>query len=152
MDEEQLSHADMLLELLDTMVEAFALGATVRVEEDGETLRGSVDGPEVERLIGEGGVVIDAIQHLAQRIVLRGSEGFRVVVDAGGYRARREDELREEANRAADAVLGGAREIALAPMPAAERRFVHEHLRARGDVTTHSEGDEPRRRLVVTPL
>jgi len=84
--------------------------------------------------------------------VLRGGEDFRVVVDAGGYRSRRESELRAEADRAADEAVADGREVTLAPMPAAERRFVHEHLRGRGDVGTHSEGDEPRRRLVVAPL
>ena len=83
--------------------------------------------------------------------MLRGAADLRVVVDAAGYRARREDELREEADRAAETVLSEGRRIALRPMPAAERRFVHEYLRERGYVETHSEGDEPRRRLVVTP-
>jgi spoIIIJ-associated protein len=74
-----------------------------------------------------------------------------VIVDAAGYRGRREDALRAEADRVANLVLSESREIALRPMPAVERRFVHEYLRERGDVATHSEGDEPRRRLVVSP-
>jgi spoIIIJ-associated protein len=91
------------------------------------------------------------VQHLAQRIVLRGAGGLRVVVDAAGYRSRREDALRVEADRVADLVVGEGRAIALRPMPAAERRFVHEYLRERGDVGTQSEGEEPRRRLVISP-
>jgi spoIIIJ-associated protein len=83
--------------------------------------------------------------------VLRGAGGLRVVVDADGYRGRREDALRGEADRAADTALGDSRDVQLRPMPASERRFVHEYLRERGDVSTHSEGDEPRRRLVVSP-
>jgi len=152
MQDDQLSPAEVLRELLDTLVEVFALDATVLVEEDSGILRGSVQGDDVEPLIGDRGSVIDAVQHLAQRIVLRGGEEFRVVVDAGGYRARRESELRAEADQAADAAVADGREVTLSPMPAAERRFVHEHLRDRGDVGTHSEGDEPRRRLVVAPL
>jgi spoIIIJ-associated protein len=96
--------------------------------------------------------VLNAIQHLAQRIVLHGGEGLRVQVDAGGYRERREAELRVEADSAANEALAEGREVALSPMPATERRFVHEHLRDRGDVGTHSEGDEPHRRLIVAPL
>jgi hypothetical protein len=88
------------------------------------------------------------VQHLAQRIVLRGAAGPRVVVDAAGYRGRREDALRAEADRVAELVLSEGREIALRPMPAAERRFLHEYLRERGDVETHSEGDEPRAPIV----
>jgi spoIIIJ-associated protein len=73
------------------------------------------------------------------------------VVDAAGYRARREDALRAEADRVADLAVSEGREITLRPMPAAERRFLHEYLRDRHDVETHSEGDEPRRHLMVSP-
>jgi spoIIIJ-associated protein len=151
-DQHEPSHAEVLRELLETLVEAFTLNATVAVDEGPAILRGSIDGTGVEALVGEDGSIIDAVQHLAQRIVLRGGEEFRVVVDAGGYRLRREGELRGEADRAADAAIAEGHEVALSPMPAAERRFVHEHLRERGDVGTHSEGDEPRRRLIVAPL
>jgi spoIIIJ-associated protein len=151
-DQAELSPAETLRELLEVLVEAFGLDANVRVEETDGVLRGTIDGANVDAIVGERGSVIDAVQHLAQRIVLRGGEGVRVSVDAGGYRDRRETELRSEADRAADTAVAEGREVELAPMPAAERRFVHEHLRERGDVGTHSEGDEPRRRLVVEPL
>lgn len=151
-DDEDLSPAETLREMLQTLVEAFAIEAEIVISEDDGVLRGAIDGPGAEALVGERGSVIDAIQHLAQRFVLRGGEGLRVVVDAGGYRERREQELRAEATRAADAAVADGREVALSPMPAAERRFVHEHLRDRGDVGTRSEGDEPRRRLIVAPL
>jgi spoIIIJ-associated protein len=151
-DHDELTPSDALGELLETLVEAFALDARVVIEEESGVLRGSIEGGDVEALVGEQGSVIDAVQHLAQRIVLHGGEELRVVVDAGGYRARRETELREQADRAADTAIAERREVALSPMPAAERRFVHEHLRDRGDVGTHSEGDEPRRRLIIAPL
>jgi spoIIIJ-associated protein len=153
-DDAELSPGEALQEMLATLVEAFGLsdGSEILVEERDGILRGAVTGPNVDALVGEHGSVIDAIQHLAQRFVLRGGEGLRVVVDAGGYRDRREDELRVEADRAAATALSEHRDVAMAPMTAAERRFVHEHLRERGDVGTHSEGDEPRRRLVVAPL
>jgi spoIIIJ-associated protein len=151
-DDAELSPQEALRDVLETLVTAFGLDADVVVEEGDGTLRGSITGADVEALVGERGSVVDAIQHLAQRIVLRGGEGLRVTVDAGGYRERREVELRKEADRAADAAVAEGREVALAPMPAPERRFVHEHLRDRGDVATHSEGDEPRRHLIVTPL
>jgi spoIIIJ-associated protein len=150
--DDDLSPAEALRELLETLADAFALDAAIEVEEQDGVLRGSVTGTGADALVGERGAVIDAIQHLAQRVVLRGEEELRLVVDAAGYRGRREAELRTEADRAADAAVGEGREVALAPMPAAERRFVHEHLRDRGDVGTHSEGDEPRRRLIVAPL
>jgi spoIIIJ-associated protein len=148
---EELTPQEELRELLETLVEAFGVEASVVVTETDGALRGTVEGPGAEALVGPDGTVIEAVQHLAQRIVLRGASGLRVVVDAAGYRGRREDALRAEADRVADLVLSESREIALRPMPAVERRFVHEYLRERGDVATHSEGDEPRRRLVVSP-
>jgi spoIIIJ-associated protein len=148
---EELTPEEELRELLETLVEAFGVEATVVLSETESILRGAVEGPGAEALVGPDGTIIEAVQHLAQRIVLRGASGRRVVVDAAGYRGRREDALRAEADRVANLVLSESREIALRPMPAAERRFVHEYLRERGDVATHSEGDEPRRRLVVSP-
>jgi len=147
----ELTPEEELQDLLETLAEAFDLDASVVIEEDDGVLRGSVEGPGAEALVGEDGVVLEAVQHLAQRIVLRGASGTRVVVDAAGYRGQREEALREEADRVAGLAVSEGREIALRPMPAAERRFLHEYLRERGDVETHSEGDEPRRRLVVSP-
>ena len=150
-DSDGLTPEEELEDLLETLVEAFDIDATVAISEDDGVLRGSVEGPGAEALVGTDGAILEAVQHLAQRIVLRGEGGLRVVVDAAGYRGRREEALRAEADRVADLVLSDGRDIALRPMPAAERRFLHEYLRERGDVETHSEGEEPRRRLVVSP-
>ncbi len=148
---EDLTPQEELRELLETLVEAFGVDGSVALSETDGVLLGTVEGPGAEALVGADGVIIEAVQHLAQRIVLRGAGGLRVVVDAAGYRGRREDALRVEADRVADLVVGEGRAIALRPMPAAERRFVHEYLRERGDVGTQSEGEEPRRRLVISP-
>ena len=89
---------------------------------------------------------------LAQRIVFRGgAPEARVVIDADGYRERREETLRSLAADAAEESLRSGEAIELDPMPASERRIVHEYLRERGGVETHSEGDEPERYLVVEP-
>ena len=77
---------------------------------------------------------------------------MRVVVDADGYRQRRAETLQADAEEAAEEALRTGRPVELEPMPAAERRIVHEFLRELGGVETHSEGDEPERRLVVSPL
>jgi spoIIIJ-associated protein len=115
-------------------------------------LRGSVEGEDVGLLIGRRGQTIDAVQHLAQRIVFPGGQSTaRVVVDADGYRERRASALRDDANAAAEEALCSGEPVELDPMPASERRVVHEHLRDRGDVETHSEGEEPERYLVVSP-
>jgi len=149
--EDELAPEDELRDLLETLVEAFGVDAQVVTATDGEELRGAIEGPGAEAFLIDDGAVIEAVQHLAQRIVLRGGGGLRVIVDAGGYRERREAALRAEADDAAARVMSEGRGVALRPMPAAERRYVHEYLRERGEVVTHSEGDEPRRRLVVSP-
>jgi spoIIIJ-associated protein len=143
---------DVLEELLEEVVDCLGLDADVSVEEADGVLLGCVEGDDVGLLIGRRGTTIDAVQHLAQRIVFGGSSpSARVVIDADGYRERRAKHLQEEADDAAEQALRGGTPVELEPMPASERRIVHEYLRERGDVQTHSEGDEPERFLVVSP-
>ncbi len=142
-----------LLNLLDVIGQSSGLGVEVSVEESEDVIVGRFEGEEVGPLIGRRGQTIDAIQHLARRIVFKaGESGSRIVVDADGYRERREAALCQEADEAADEAVELGEAIELEPMPASERRVVHEHLRLRGDVETHSEGEEPERFLVISPL
>ena len=150
---EREDSAELLAELLEEVVDG--LGLDVRGERRGAdgVLRGCVEGEDVGLLIGRRGQTIDAVQHLAQRIVFHGGGSkARVVVDADGYRERRAHTLQQDADDAAEEALRLGESVELSPMPASERRVVHEHLRERGDVGTHSEGEEPERYLVVSPL
>ncbi len=151
MSEEQTAE-DIVRELLERLVEALDLDADVIVDVvDGE-VRGVVDGEDVGLFIGRHGNTIDAVQHLAQRALIAAEvEPRRAMIDAADYRARRRETLERVADEAADRALGEDRPVPLEPMSAAERRIVHEYLRDRGDVETHSEGDEPARRLVIAP-
>jgi spoIIIJ-associated protein len=150
--EEDEDPAELLAELLKEVVEGLGLEGEVVVDREEDVLRGSVEGEDVGLLIGRRGQTIDAVQHLAQRIVFPGGQSTaRVVVDADGYRERRAQALREDAAAAADEALRLGEPVELDPMPASERRVVHEFLRDRGDVETHSEGEEPERYLVVSP-
>ena len=151
-DAGETSPADLLQELLEELVDAFDLDASVEVSLEGETLTGTVDGEDLGLFIGRHGQTIDAVQHLAQRFCQRDAEErLRVVVDAAGYRERRRLALAAQADEAADDALRFGRPVSLDAMSSAERRIVHEHLRDRGDVVTHSEGVEPDRHLVVEP-
>jgi spoIIIJ-associated protein len=148
-----LSPAEAREDLLEEIVDDLQLDATIDVEERDGVLTGRVDGDHVGLFIGRHGQTIDAVQHLAQRIVFPdGPSAIRVVIDANGYRERRAEALRGEADEAADQAVSTGRSVELDPLPAAERRIVHEYLRERDDVETHSEGDEPDRYLVVSPL
>jgi spoIIIJ-associated protein len=145
--------AERVRDLLEQVLGACGLQGEVGISEDEETLVGTIDGDDLGVLIGRRGQTIDALQHLALRVAFAGDEPRkRVVIDAGGYRARREEALRRSADQAvADATEQG-RPVALEPMPAAERRYVHEYLRDAGRIETYSEGEEPDRHLVVAPL
>lgn len=145
--------AELLMEVLEEIAYGLGVECRVSVEVRDGALHGIVEGHDAGRLIGRHGQTIDAIQHLAQRIAFHGGQpSRRVVVDVAGYRERRSRTLCADADTAAEEALRLGEPIELAPMPASERRVVHEHLRERGDVRTHSEGDEPDRRLVVSPL
>jgi spoIIIJ-associated protein len=151
--EEELEPAEMLEELLEEIVDGLGLDADIEVEERDGVLTGRVTGEDVGLFIGRRGQTIDAVQHLAQRIVFpEGPSSVRVSIDADGYRDRRAEALQAEADGAAEQVLRSGRPVELDPMPPSERRIVHEHLRDRGGVETHSEGDEPARYLVISPL
>jgi spoIIIJ-associated protein len=151
--EADLEPAEALEELLEEIVDGLRLEAHVQVEEHDGILSGRLTGEDVGLFIGRHGQTIDAVQHLAQRIVFPdGPSSVRVVIDANGYRERRADALRAEADDAADEALSSGKPVELDPLPPFERRIVHEYLRDRGDVETHSEGNEPERYLVVTPL
>jgi spoIIIJ-associated protein len=145
--------AEALSELLDHLIEAMGLDARVTVDDDGELVRGSLEGEDLGLFIGRHGQTIDAVQHLAMRVVAKAAGERRLVeIDAEGYRERRAEALRGQANEAADEALRFERGVSLDAMSATERKLVHEYLRDRGDVETYSEGDEPNRHLVVAPL
>jgi spoIIIJ-associated protein len=149
---EDLEPDEALRELLEEIVDGLGLDVEIEVTEDDEILRGQLTGEDVGLFIGRHGQTIDAVQHLAQRIVFPdGPADVRVVIDANGYRERRAEALRADADEAADEALRLGEPVELDPLPPFERRIVHEYLRERGDVATHSEGNEPERYLIVTP-
>jgi spoIIIJ-associated protein len=149
-DVDELEPAEELRDLLETLVEAMDLDAEVVIAESEDLVSGTLEGSDLGRFIGRHGQTIEAVQHIAQRMILRGGGGPRVVIDAAGYRGRRESALRGQADDAASSAVSSGEPVELEPMSPAERRFVHEYLRERGGVETHSEGNEPERRLVVT--
>lgn len=116
-------------------------------------LVGRIEGTGCDVLVGRGGEVIDAIQYLATQAVSRAENGARrrVLVDADGYRERRERALIELAGQAAREAVEFGEEIELDPMTPHDRRIVHLVLKDRTDVVTRSEGEEPRRKVIIEP-
>jgi spoIIIJ-associated protein len=149
----ELEPAEALEELLEEVVDALGLDVEVEVEDQESVLSGRIAGSDVGLFIGRRGQTIDAVQHLAQRIVFPGGPAAaRVEIDADGYRARQAELLRQDAEEAAEEALRSGAEVELDSMPPFERRIVHEYLRERGGVQTQSEGEEPERYIVVSPL
>jgi len=145
--------AERVRAIVGRVVNALGLHATVDIVETEDEIRATVNGDDLGLLIGKHGTTIDALQHLAFRAAFKG-DGLRkqVTVDAAGYRERREGALHRMADRAAAEALRYSRPVELEPMRATERKIVHTYLSERSDVETHSEGDEPDRRLVVSPV
>ncbi len=135
--------------LLEHVTTAIGNGCRIDVVEEATSLRATCSGDDLALLIGKHGQTIDAVQTIANAM-LGGEEGRKeVVVDAAGYRERRQRTLEGIAFRAAEEALRSQIRIELDPMSPAERRLVHESLKDYGGVETASEGNEPNRYVVV---
>ena len=119
-------------------------------KENDNTYKVELTGADLGYLIGRRGDTLDAIQHLANYTINRGVEGhIRINVDAECYREKREDSLRRYARKKAQQVLKARRRTPLEPMNAYERHVIHAALQDMENISTHSTGTEPNRRVVV---
>jgi len=144
---------EVVRSIVERVARALGFAASVEIENHDDEVIATLHGDDLGLFIGRHGQTIDAVQHLAYRAALdAGLEGKRVTVDAEGYRARRREALERQADQAADEAVRFGRAVSLNAMTATERKLVHEFLRERGDVETHSEGEEPDRHLVVAPV
>ena len=117
---------------------------------EGNTYKVDLVGDDLGYLIGRRGDTLDAIQHLANYTINREVEGhIRINVDAESYREKREDSLRRYARKKAQQVLKARRRTTLEPMNAYERHVIHAALQDMENITTHSTGTEPNRRVVI---
>jgi len=139
--------------IVERVVGAIGAGGRVDVEETDDDILVTVSGGDPGLLIGRHGQTIDAIQYLLNVIAYRayGEEKRDVVVDAAGYRARRQATLETLALRVAERVRESGEREELEPMTAVERKVVHMHLKDVAGVGTTSEGMEPNRYVVVVP-
>ncbi len=119
---------------------------------DNRTIQVDVRGEDLSALIGRKAETLASFQHVASLIVGKQTQQWvQVVVDVEGYRARREKQIRQLANRMADQVTKTGRKVTMEPMPSSERRVVHIELRGHPAVKTESTGDEPYRKVVILP-
>lgn len=139
-------------EFLQELTQLMGVNVSVAVATDEEgNVRVNMDGDTLGILIGRRGETLDALQYLTSLRVNRGQSDYtRVTLDTEGYRAKREEALVRLANRMANRAQKTGRKVSLEPMNPYERRILHSALQDHPSVTTHSEGEEPNRHVVIT--
>lgn len=137
---------------LTDVTREMGLNVNVRVFKNSESVYIDIDGEDSGTIIGKRGQTLDAIQYLTSLVVNKEKENYlRVVIDAEGYREKREKTLEKLANRLADKAKKSGRSVRLEPMNPYERKVIHTALQNRPEVTTRSEGEEPYRRVIIEP-
>ena len=151
-DPETLSEAGRIAyDFLKNVTEKMGVQVAIRVTEEADHLSVSMMGDTLGILIGRRGDTLDALQYLVSLQVNKNREGYmRVSLDTENYRAKREEALTRLAQRMAARARKTGRKVTLEPMNPYERRVLHSALQNNPYVTTHSEGEEPYRRVVIT--
>lgn len=138
-------------QFLSGLTERMDVPVSIEVMETEEQLRMQMSGDNMSLLIGRRGETLDALQYLTSLTVNRGREDYlRISIDTENYRAKREEALRKLAVRMAGRAKKSGKRVALEPMNPYERRILHSALQNDPEVTTHSEGEEPYRRVIIT--
>jgi spoIIIJ-associated protein len=152
LSESERATVDEAKSVLEELLRLMELPGTVEVALGTEAAKLNVVGDDLGVLIGRRGEKLASLQHIVNLIVAR-REGQlnRIMVDVENYRGRREDQLRDVADRAAQRVAQSGKIIQLEAMPAMERRIVHLALAEHDTVRTQSVGVEPNRRVVILP-
>jgi spoIIIJ-associated protein len=144
---------DEARKFIDELVAAFSFTGTTELIEDGDDLEVRVHGDNLGLLVGPRGTTLQAVQDLARVASQRrlGDHDTRLRVDIGGYRQRRKEALDRFALQMADEVKQSGVARVLEPMSSADRKIVHDALSEIEGIGTRSEGDDPYRRVVITP-
>ena len=141
-------------EFLRTIIDEFNISYDLVLEFDGDNLNVEITSPNPSSLgivIGKHGSTLDSLQYLLSQVINKHKENFiRVKVDANGYRDKRNKNLEKIAKRGLDRVIRYGRPVKLEPMNPADRRVVHMVLQNYEGITTHSEGRDPYRRVVIS--
>lgn len=138
--------------LLKSIFKAMDIPVEVQVRDQDQLLIVNMEGPDLGVLIGRRGETLDSLQYLVNLAVNKNQEQRRkVILDVEGYRQRREETLQKLAARLADKAKQRGRSVVLEPMNSQERRIIHTALQARDDIYTFSEGEEPFRKIVISP-
>jgi len=148
-------HAERVKTFVAGLVDSFDLEAEIAIVETGEdTAEVQLEGENLGILIGRGGATLQAVQTLARSAIQRHNDGDyegRVFVEVSGYRQRRKEALAAFTLEVIEQVTSSGNEVELEPMGSADRKVVHDTANEAGGVRTSSVGEEPRRRVVISP-
>jgi spoIIIJ-associated protein len=144
---------DIAADYLEVLLDIADLDGDIDIDVEGDRAAVSVVGPGLDRLIGTGGATLDALQELT-RLAVHRETGVRsrLMLDVGGHRARRREELSALGAAAARRVAESGEAERLAPMTPFERKIVHDAVATVDGVATESEGEEPERCVVIRPV
>lgn len=139
------------IKFLEEVTKKMGIKTAVLAEEDGDFYRISLEGGQLGSIIGRRGETLDSLQYLANLVANKNApERKRVILDAEGYRKRREETLITLAWRLAEKVMRTGEAVALEPMSSQERRIIHTALQQEPRIQTLSEGEEPFRKVVIS--
>ena len=145
------AESDIAADYLEELLDIADLDGDIDMDIDGDRAAVSIVGAELNNLVGENGKVLEALQELTRLAVYRETgERSRLMLDVSNYRANRKAELEEVGRKAVEEAKGTGAPVRLDPMTPFERKVVHDVVAAAG-LTSESEGEEPRRRVVVQP-
>ncbi|HHY09566.1 MAG TPA: protein jag [Firmicutes bacterium] len=140
------------LQFLEALFAKMGVETSITGKSDEEAVSLQVTGSDLGILIGRRGQTLNSLQYITNLAVNRqGGQWIRINLDIGSYRLKREETLRTLAQRLAVKAETTGRRVALDPMNPAERRIVHKELQGFSGVETHSEGDDPHRRVIILP-
>ncbi|MBI2691539.1 MAG: KH domain-containing protein [Solirubrobacterales bacterium] len=151
---EETRQAEVATSIVRDILAGAGLEASVSYSQEEEDISIDVTGDDLGFAIGRRAQTLDAIQLIAYLVSAKAvdpDDRRRVSVDIDEYRAAREEELFDLADRAVRDALSTSQAVELKPMTSNERRSVHHYLLDNGEVDTHSVGEDPDRRIVVTP-
>ena len=143
---------ELACEFIENLLVYMGIEGEIEVSEDGDARVVEISGDDLGLLIGRHGETLRSLEFLTNVVSAKGAGDVRrILVDANGYRKRRERDLEDMAKNAARKVERTGRSTALRPMDARDRRIIHMTLQRNARVVTQSQGDEPFRRVVISP-
>jgi len=147
-----IREGDIAGDYLERLLDIIDADGDIDLDVENDRAKVEVVGDGLQRLIGTNGQTLEALQELTRlAVVQQTGVRSRLMLDVGGHRARRRDELAQLGRRSAEEALASGERVVLAPMTPFERKVVHDAVAAIHGVVSESEGTEPERRVVVLP-